>query len=293
MILINLLEKMEIKQSKYSGYCYGVKRALSIVEETLKDNRNNNIKIFTLGSVIHNPGVVKDLAENGLLSVKNIDEVISGNIFIIKSHGLSPKLVKELKSKELNVIDTTCPSVKKAQAKAGELSDRGYFVIVIGNKEHPEVLGIKDQVKKGNYAVIENEKDAALLERKKKIGVIVQTTQTIEKLKLITGILQNKTRELLIYNTICSTTSKRQDAAKEISGEVDMMLIVGGKDSANTAHLAEVAKMSGTPTYHIENYTELQKKWFKNIKSIGISGGASTPESDIIDIRKSIDKILS
>lgn len=284
---------MEIKLSKYSGYCWGVKRALNIVEETLKDNRNNNIKIFTFGSVIHNPGVVKELAGNGLLSIKNIDEADGGNIFIIKSHGLSPKLIKELKSKNLNVIDTTCPSVKKAQAKAGELSDKDYFVIVIGNKEHPEVLGIKDQVKKGNYAVIENEKDAEMLERKKKIGVIVQTTQTMEKLKLITGILQNKTRELLIYNTICSTTSKRQNAAKKISEEVDLMLIVGGKDSANTTHLAEIAKLTGTPTYHIENNTELQKKWFKDVNSIGISGGASTPESDIIDIRKTIDKILS
>lgn len=284
---------MEIKLSKYSGYCWGVKRALNIVEETLKDNRNNNVKIFTFGSVIHNPGVVKELAGNGLLSIKNIDEADGGNIFIVKSHGLSPKLIKELKSKNLNVIDTTCPSVKKAQAKAGELSDKDYFVIVIGNKEHPEVLGIKDQVKKGNYAVIENEKDAEMLERKKKIGVIVQTTQTMEKLKLITGILQNKTRELLIYNTICSTTSKRQNAAKKISEEVDLMLIVGGKDSANTTHLAEIAKLSGTPTYHIENNTELQKKWFKDVNSIGISGGASTPESDIIDIRKTIDKILS
>lgn len=284
---------MEIKLSKYSGYCWGVKRALNIVEETLKDNRNNNIKIFTFGSVIHNPGVVKELAGNGLLSITNIDEADGGNIFIVKSHGLSPKLIKELKSKNLNVIDTTCPSVKKAQAKAGELSDKDYFVIVIGNKEHPEVLGIKDQVKKGNYAVIENEKDAEMLERKKKIGVIVQTTQTMEKLKLITGILQSKTRELLIYNTICSTTSKRQNAAKKISEEVDLMLIVGGKDSANTTHLAEIAKLSGTPTYHIENNTELQKKWFKDVNSIGISGGASTPESDIIDIRKTIDKILS
>lgn len=284
---------MEIKLSKYSGYCWGVKRALNIVEETLKDNRNNNIKIFTFGSVIHNPGVVKELAGNGLLSIKNIDEADGGNIFIIKSHGLSPKLIKELKSKNLNVVDTTCPSVKKAQAKAGELSDKDYFVIVIGNKEHPEVLGIKDQVKKGNYAVIENEKDAEMLERKKKIGVIVQTTQTMEKLKLITGILQSKTRELLIYNTICSTTSKRQNAAKKISEEVDLMLIVGGKDSANTTHLAEIAKLTGTPTYHIENNTELQKKWFKDVNSIGISGGASTPESDIIDIRKTIDKILS
>ncbi len=131
------------------------------------------------------------------------------------------------------------------------------------------------------------------MKRKKKIGVIIQTTQTIEKLKLITDELQDKTRELLIYNTICDTTRKRQNATKKISEEVDIMIIVGGKDSANTTHLAEIAKKSGTPTYHIENYRELQKKWFKNIRQVGISGGASTPEKDIIDIRRAIDKILS
>lgn len=284
---------MEIKQSEYSGYCYGVKRALSIVEETLRKNKNNNIKIFTLGSVIHNPGVVKELAKNGLRSVKDINDVTAGNTFIIKSHGISPKLIKSIRSKDLKVIDTTCPSVKKAQAKAKDLSEKGYFVVVIGNKEHPEVLGIKDQVKDQNYIVIENKKDAALLKRKNKIGVIIQTTQTIEKLKLITDELQDKTRELLIYNTICDTTRKRQNATKKISKEVDIMIIVGGKDSANTTHLAEIAKKSGTPTYHIENYSELQKKWFKDIRQVGISGGASTPERDIIDIRKAIDKILS
>ena len=283
---------MEIKQSEYCGYCYGVKRALSMVEETIKDNSDNNIKIFTLGSVIHNPGVMKELANNGLRSVKDLDDVTAGSIFIVKSHGISPKVIEGLKSKDLKIIDTTCPSVKKAQLKARELSDRRYFVVVIGNKAHPEVLGIKDQVKKGNYIVLENEKNAALLERKKKIGVIIQTTQTISKLKLITDKLQNKTRELLIYNTICNTTSKRQNASRELSAEVDMMIIVGGKDSANTTHLAEIASKSGTPTYHIENYSELQKKWFKNIKRVGISGGASTPENDITDVRRSIDKIL-
>ncbi len=284
---------MEIKQSEYSGYCYGVKRTLSIVEEALRDNKNNDIKIFTLGSVIHNPGVVKDLTKNGLRSVSDIKDVTAGNIFIIKSHGISPKLIKNIKSKDLKIIDTTCPSVKKAQAKARDLSEKGYFVVIIGSKEHPEVLGIKDQVKERNYIVIENKKDAARLKRKKKIGVIIQTTQTMEKLKLITDELQDKTMELLIYNTICDTTRKRQNATKKISEEVDIMIIVGGKDSANTTHLAEIAKKSGTPTYHIENHSEIQKKWFKNIRQVGISGGASTPEKDIIDIRSTIDKILS
>src|SRR3972149_1569431 len=167
---------MEIKTAKYSGYCFGVKRALKITEEILKKNPvNKKTKVFTLGSIIHNSGVSDELEKKGLISVQELKKIESGSIFIIRSHGMSPNLIKEIKDKNIKIIDATCPFVKKAQARAGELSKNGYYVIIIGNKKHPEVMGIKDYILNENYAVIEDETDVAKLPDRKKIGVVVQT----------------------------------------------------------------------------------------------------------------------
>jgi small subunit ribosomal protein S1 len=278
-------------KTKHTGYCFGVKRALKIAEEILEKNKNRSIKIFTLGSIIHNSGVTKSMEEKGLISAKKIDQIESESIFIIRSHGMSPELLKELKNKNINIVDTTCPFVKKAQYRAMELSRNKYFVVIIGNKDHPEVAGIKDHVIGKKYSVVEDEKDAEKLPFKDKIGVVVQTTQTIEKLRAITNRLLDRTKELLIFNTICNTTRERQDSARKLAGKVDIMIVVGGKNSANTAHLKKISDNCGTVTYHIENFMEIEPDWFKNVKNIGICGGASTPEKDITDVIKTIEKL--
>ncbi len=282
---------MEIKKSKYSGYCFGVKRALNLTEKILQENRDKNIRICTLGSIIHNSGVANGLARKGLISVKDLDKIKPNSIFIIRSHGMSPRLIKRIKSKNVIIIDATCPFVKKAQARAENLSKNGYFVVIIGNKNHPEVIGIKDHVLSGDYAVLENEIDADNMTSKEKIGIVVQTTQTIDKLKLITEKLLEKTGELLIYNTICSTTKERQNSTRKLAKSVDIMIVVGGKNSANTTHLKEISEKCNKLTYHIENYREIKPEWFKNKKKAGIIGGASTPGRDIIDVIKKIEKI--
>ncbi len=280
---------MKVIKAKNSGYCFGVKRALNITEKILKENKN--VKIFTLGSIIHNSGVANEMARKGLISVKDLNEVEPDSIFIIRSHGMPPGLIKELKVKNVSIVDTTCPFVKKAQHKARDLGKKKYFVVIIGNKNHPEVIGIKDHVIKGNYTVLENEADAENFAKKEKIGVVVQTTQTIEKLKFITDKLLGKTSELLIFNTICSTTKKRQSSIRKLSKNVDVMIVVGGKNSANTAHLKEISEESNTVTYHIESYREIKPDWFKKAEKIGIFGGASTPEKDITDVIKTIEKL--
>jgi len=282
---------MKVKTARHSGYCFGVKRALKILDGILKENKNKKTKIFTLGSIIHNSGVTNNLAKKGLISAKGLNEIKPGSIFIIRSHGMSPKLVNEIKKKGVEIIDATCPFVKKAQARAEALSKDGYFVLIIGNKNHPEVIGIKDHILNENYMVIESKKDAEKLVDKKKIGVVIQTTQTIEKLRLITDKLLEKTKELVIYNTICNTTKKRQDLAKELAKNVDMMIVVGGKNSENTRHLMDISKKINASTYHIENYREIKLQWFKNVKLVGISGGASTPIKDIIDVKKAVEKL--
>ncbi len=282
---------MNVKTAKYSGYCFGVKRALKLAEEILKKNQGKKTEIFTLGPIIHNSGVTNKLAKKGLISVENLEKIIPGSILIIRSHGMSPVLVNEIKKKNIKIIDATCPFVKKAQVRAEDLSKNGYFVVIVGNRNHPEVIGIKDHVLNKNYAVIKNEANAEKISSKKKIGVVVQTTQPIEKLCLITSKLREKAKELVVFNTICNTTKKRQNSTKKLANNVDIMIVVGGKKSANTKHLVEISKKCGAVTYHIENYKEIKPQWFNNAKKVGISGGASTPVEDIIDIKEAIEKL--
>ena len=282
---------MDIKTAKYSGYCFGVKRALKLAEEILEKNQCKKTKIFTLDPIIHNSGVTNKLAKKGLISVENLEKITPGGIFIIRSHGMSPFLVNEIKKKNIKIIDATCPFVKKAQVRAEDLSKNGYFVVIVGNRNHPEVMGIKDHVLNKNYAVIKNEANAEKISGKKKIGVVVQTTQPIEKLCLITSKLLEKAKELVVFNTICNTTKKRQNSTKKLANNVDIMIVVGGKKSANTKHLVEISKKCSAVTYHIENYKEIKPQWFNNVKKVGISGGASTPVEDIIDIKEAIEKL--
>ena len=284
---------MEVEIAKYSGYCFGVKRALKIVEKTLDENSGSGRKVYTLGSVIHNPGVMKELTNMGLISVNNPENIKQGSILIIRSHGMSPRVLNGLLQKNIEIIDATCPFVKKAQAKVKKLESQGYFVLVIGNRDHPEVIGIKEQLDDSNVKVIENSIEASDLDYKKKIGVVIQTTQTADRVKSITSVLIDKCEELLICNTICDTTKNRQESTKILSKKVDVMVIAGGKNSANTTHLADISLSENKSTYHIESSDEIDPEWFRDSDKIGISGGASTPEKDIIDIKKVIESIDS
>lgn len=284
---------MKVEIAKYSGYCFGVKRALNIVEKTLKKYSGSGKKVYTLGSIIHNPGVVRELSSNGLISAGDPGDIKPDSIFIVRSHGMSPKVLKSLAGKNIEIIDATCPFVKKAQAKAKKLEEQGYFVVVIGNRDHPEVIGIKGHVSGADVMVIENISEASAFLNKKKIGVVVQTTQTADKVKEIISELTCKCRELIIYNTICDTTKNRQDSTRKLSGKVDIMIIAGGRNSANTTHLADISSSENNRTYHIEGYNEINPGWFKDSEKIGISGGASTPEKDIIEIKNMIESIDS
>jgi (E)-4-hydroxy-3-methyl-but-2-enyl pyrophosphate reductase len=270
--------KLKVKVARQVGYCYGVKRALDMARSATEPGLE---PINTLGPIIHNPQVVDSLKREGVNVAGSLDEINGGTV-IIRSHGVPPETIETARTKGINVIDATCPFVKKAQQKAEELSAAGYYVVILGEKDHPEVLGIMGHAG-GRALVIEQPEDLALIPKKeRKVGLVVQTTQSAEKLQEIAGLLAVTVAELKVYNTICNATSRRQEDALLLTGEVDVMLVLGGKNSANTSRLAEMCMGTGTPTYHIETAKEIDPAWFKRVNSVGVTTGAST-STDILE----------
>ncbi len=282
---------MQVEIAGSAGYCFGVKRALKITETTLRKYKDKNIKVYSIGQIIHNHGVIDDLKTKGLLLVENEEQIEPGSVFIVRSHGMSPDFIKKIKAKGVKIVDTACPFVKRAQSKAKMLSGRGYHLVIIGNSKHPEVLSEMEHADKDNLTIIETPSELETLKKHKKIGVIMQTTQIKENAKAIIAGLLDKADEILIANTICVITENRQEVTRELAKKVDTMFVVGGKNSANTAHLAQISAQYCNNTHHIESYKEIKNSWLGNTKKAGISGGASTPREDIRDVKEFLDKL--
>lgn len=239
--------------------------------------------------------MIKELESLGIITVDELPENESG-ICIIRSHGASPEVFDEVKDKGYELVDLTCPDVKKVQRKAIQLVQEGFLLIILGKPEHPEVLAIKANAQKHGENVfvapdikaLESIKDK--IKEHKRIGVVVQTTQRIEILQDMVNYLTPLSKELKVFNTICASTSMRQAEAKELARESDLMIVVGSKKSANTTHLAEILK-DIAKTIHIEMVEELleYKDVISNAKNIGITAGASTPEDIIQKVIKEVN----
>ncbi|MCS7109303.1 MAG: 4-hydroxy-3-methylbut-2-enyl diphosphate reductase [Candidatus Micrarchaeota archaeon] len=275
---------MEIIIAEPKGFCFGVKRSIDMVEKALKEGKKN-IQIF--GPIVHNPQQIKLLEEKGVKMVNSIDEIQPGTVFI-RAHGVSPEVFKKLKEKSVEVIDATCPFVKTEQEYAKKLAEEGYQVIVIGEKNHPEALGVQGYAP--GSIIIGSVEEARSLKEHPKMGVVVQTTLEPETVDDIVAELYHKAKELRVFNTICQSTKTRQPAAKRVAEQVDIMIVVGGKNSGNTRRLAEVCSRI-KPTYHIETADELKEEWFKGVNKVGISAGASTPEFIIDEVINKINRI--
>lgn len=274
---------MEVILADNLGFCYGVKRAIQLAEDSAAPGQVTN----TLGPIIHNPQMVAKLAENGVGTVDSLDEVKEGTI-IIRSHGVGPKIYDRVEAMGLNMVDATCPHVRKAQSSAKMLADEGYQVVIIGEKRHPEVKSIIEWAGDGAVA-IETEEEADALPVMGKLGVVAQTTFSAIKFKKIVEMLLDKSKDIKILRTICTATDMRQSAAIKLADQVDLMLVIGGKNSANTARLAQLCS-DKCKTYHIETADELRDDWFDKIKKIGITAGASTPDWIIKEVYKKCQK---
>lgn len=266
---------MKILIAKHAGFCEGVERAYRIAVEQSKAGQ----PVYMLGNLVHNTQVVEKLKNAGIKILKNLSEIPkdSAGTLLISAHGVSPQIINEAKRLGLDVIDTTCAWVKKAQKLAHELSDQGYFVVIIGDEGHPEVRGLKGWA--GIKSVVVSSPEKALqLELTDSLGIISQTTQSEKNFEEIVKILKNKAKNVKVHNTICGATSKRQNAAIDIAKNVDLMLVIGDQKSANTKRLTELCKNTGTETHQIQTAAELNQAWLKNKGKIGVTAGASTPD---------------
>ena len=274
---------MEIILAKSAGFCFGVKRATKMA---FQEAESGNPDTYTLGSIIHNPQVVDKLASAGV-SVKNDVENINQGTVIIRSHGVTLDEIDRARKKGLRIVDATCPFVKKAQDLTTLLREEGYFVVIVGDEEHPEVKSIISYG--GKDVIVVNSPDKLeTLPKKKKIGVVAQTTQSFDNLKAIVNECLGKVGELRVFNTICGATAIRQDQSRDIALEVDCMIVVGGYSSANTNRLAEICKSIQPNTHQVEVAAELDSAWFSGVKRVGVTAGASTPEWIIDDVVKRI-----
>lgn len=267
---------IEIEVARYAGVCYGVERALGMAEKAADEARK---PVNTLGPLIHNPLVVNDLESIGVGTVSSVSEVEEGTL-IIRAHGVVPSVVEDARTRGLDVLDATCPYVKKVHNAAERLVREGYQLIVVGESGHPEVEGIMGHAGDDAHVVsVPGDLDAIDLSRK--VGVVVQTTQTPGALADVVAELSKRTMDLRVINTICSATQERQDSAAELARRVDAMIVVGGKNSGNTRRLAEICTAACLKTHHIEDVSEIEAAWFDGASHIGVTAGASTPASHI------------
>jgi (E)-4-hydroxy-3-methyl-but-2-enyl pyrophosphate reductase len=275
---------VEIRKAKVQGFCFGVAITVKKAEEAIESRDD----VTTLGHVVHNPQMVESLAARGLRNAHSVDDVEGGALFV-RAHGLPVDVFEKAAEKGLEVIDATCPMVTKIHVQAKRLKEDGCKIIVVGDPNHPEVKGTLSHVP-GAWC-IETVEDVEKLPRGSRVGVVVQSTYSRERFTDIVKALSQRYYEVRAVNTICTDTNNRQSEALRLASEVDVMIVVGGKTSANTKHLAELAETHGARSFHIEGPDELRGEWFDGVKIAGLMSGASTPGWLVDDVHARMEEL--
>lgn len=277
---------VHIQIASEAGACYGVERALRMVEDAAK---TSPVPVHTLGPLIHNPRVVADLALKGVTVVDSPEES-AGDTLLLRTHGVTPNEERRARKLCHDVLDATCPFVKKVHLAASRLYREGYQVVVVGEAGHPEVEATLPHAP--GAVVVGDASEVADLPVCKKIGVVVQTTQSRSNLEHVVSALLGRAEEVRVVNTICDATSGHQGACAELAARADVMIVIGGRISANTKRLTEIAAELCPRTYHIEGADELDPSWLDGAGLIGITAGASTPASQIDAVRSAIEAAI-
>jgi 4-hydroxy-3-methylbut-2-en-1-yl diphosphate reductase len=283
--------KLIIEKATEIGFCFGVRRAIDMLEKAAQENGN----LETLGAVVHNDQVLHKLDRKGISVIKDMKDIKSG-VVAISSHGVSPEVESELRARKVKVIDTTCPSVRRVQMAARRLTESGFFVVIFGDSQHPEVKGILGYAQGKGLATLDLKPFQNGTDIPGRLGIIAQTTQIQESYTaFIKGMLDlafTGDSEIHILNTLCNNTRKRQSVCLDLAKRVDLMLVVGGKSSANTRRLFELC--SGVAdTYLIEKAEDINPDWLAGKKQVGITSGASTSEETVDEVVRYLENIDS
>ncbi|MDR3049703.1 MAG: 4-hydroxy-3-methylbut-2-enyl diphosphate reductase [Elusimicrobiota bacterium] len=275
----------EITIAKKAGFCFGVRRAIKLAEEAVLQNKT----VSVIGPIIHNPQEVKRLENLGIKTLKK--PPTKSGILILRTHGIPLSLHKTLKKKKnIEIIDAVCPFVKRAQKIVSDLAKKKESIIIVGENDHPEIIALRSYAD-NKCIVIENPHEAKKIKVSGKLNIVSQTTQSLENFDKIVKIIKGR-NEAKVFNTICKATFDRQNAAFELAKSADLMIVIGGKNSANTARLAQICKKNAQ-TKHIESANDLKKEWFKNKNNICLTAGASTPDWIIKEAKLKIEKFIN
>jgi (E)-4-hydroxy-3-methyl-but-2-enyl pyrophosphate reductase len=271
---------VEVLLARENGFCFGVKKAVELTEAAAESGK----PVHNLGQIVHNPNISRRLAARGVKVIKDPSEAASG-IVVIRAHGVPPEVRAGIEAQGLECVDATCSLVLRAQRFTKQLADEGYRVIILGTPEHPEVVGLRGFAG-DSYVIVETKEQWEQLPKMKKAGVVSQSTQPPWAFKELVAHVAEISQELKVFNTVCPVTVKRQHAAAELAGESDMILVVGGKNSANTRELVNLARMQGRDAHHIEDADELEPAWLAGKERIGLIGGCSTPMETLLEVKE-------
>ncbi len=274
---------MKIVLAESYGFCFGVKRAIKIAEE----NRNS----ATYGPLIHNANEIARLKNDFNVALsEDLNTFQAGETAVIRTHGIPKDELSLLRTRDVNVVDATCPYVTKPQQIVEEMSEQGYDIVIFGDESHPEIKGVKSYAS-ANVYVVNSAEEISELKLREKVATVAQTTRKIEDYQQIVGRLMQSHKEVRVFNTICNATFDNQDAVRDLAQSADVMIIIGGKNSSNTKQLHSIAKEYCPQSYHIESKDDLQREWFENKELCGISAGASTPDWIIDEVIAEITRI--
>lgn len=280
---------VEIKVAKSAGFCFGVRDAFNIALEAAHNDSKN--KVYMLGHIVHNEHVVKQVVDAGIKVVDDLSDVPASSTLVIRAHGTVPEAYELAKQQSLSIIDATCPLVNEIHKVAISLQEEGYQIIVIGDHGHDEVVGLVGYLKKPIIVATPEEVNIRVQRRYPKIGVVCQSTQDIENVQEILALLSVKCKELRFVNTICPPTTQHQRDIRIMPKDVGIMIIVGSFTSANTCRLTSISKKINPHTYQVESAEDIKPEWFIDIQSVGVTGGASTPDNIIENVVHKIKEL--
>ncbi len=273
----------EVRIAHRTGFCYGVREAIDKAKESAAAGKATH----TLGQVVHNEGVIRNLQQHGVESVDTLDQVKHGAAVVIRAHGVKPEVFERAEARGLDVIDGTCTWVIQEQRQLQELVDEGYTIVLLGTPKHPEVVGLLGFAP--DVIVVDEEEDWGRIPRRKRMALITQSTQPPWKFEKLAAFMVSRAHELKIVNTVCPVTIRRQEDTMETARNVELMVVVGGRHSANTKELTRLCSIAGTPAIQIENARDIvDEAPFTMVRVVGVTGGTSTPIEDLRDVAERI-----